>query len=116
MRVPMASSGSNNSYVAVTPWIPTIAAAKMRAALSITSLTGDFQCRMAYRTAETSQQSPNGWSTTFDSTWRTAGEATTNDLTPTYSDVMWVQFGLQYNLSSGTPGQASVACAVAVQK
>ena len=103
------------SYMAVTPFLPTIVAAKVRAAIAAASLTGDFQWRLAYRTAATNVQNPNAWSTTFD-TYHTAGELNTGDLTPTISGKMWIQFGIQYNLSSSTPGQASISGAVAVVK
>jgi hypothetical protein len=109
------ASTTTDGYVAITPFVPSISAPKVRAAVSVTSLTGDFRWRMAYRTAATNTQNADAWTTTFGA-WQTAGEVNTTDLTPNLAGKMWVQIGIQFALSGGTPGQASISASVAIVK
>ena len=113
----LSTTTTANAFAAVTPWVPAQHAAKIRAAIVISGLSGNFQCRLAYRTAATSKEAPGAWSTTFD-TWRTAdGEANTGDLSPTSANEMWIQFGVQHALSSGAAlGQAIVSVALTGRK
>lgn len=108
---------TTNGFVPVTGWLPALAVEKLRATIVISGLVGNFQCRLAYRVATTSKETPGAWSTTFDA-WRTAdGEYNTGDLTPTTGSDMWVQVGLQFANSSGTAvGQATVTSAVHARK
>jgi hypothetical protein len=110
------TSTRTNTYVAVTGWIPAIMANKVKAALVATALQGPIQWRLAMRTATTAPELPNAWSTTFD-TWRTtAAEICTGELSTSITGDMWVQFGIQYILSSGSFGNVIVAATVAVRK
>lgn len=110
------TSTATNTYVAVTGWIPAIVATKVKAALVATALQGPIQWRLAMRTATTTPEQPNAWSTTFD-TWRTtAAEVCTGELATSISGAMYVQFGIQYILSGGSFGNVIVAATVAVRK
>ena len=100
--------------VAITPFVPTIGAAKARGAFSATSLSGDFRWRPACRTAATNIQNADAW--TSLGSWATAGEVNTTDLTPTLTGKMWVQYGIQYALSGATPGQATLSGTLATVK
>lgn len=110
----LVAATATDSFVAITAFLATISAAKIRAALSATSLTGDFRWRLAYRTAATNVQNADAW--TSLGSWQTAGEVNTTDLTPTLTGKMWVQFGIQFALSGATPGQASISGAIAALK
>ena len=73
---------------------------------------------MVYRLAGTSPESPGSWqSASFDTYRTTSQEINTGELTPTYGTPreMWIQFGLQFILTSGTFGQATVLTSVAVR-
>ena len=117
LNVALQANGVGNSFVAATGWVPLLQAQKAKLAVVCNSLTGNFQWRVAYRLATTSTQDPGAWTTTFDS-WRTAGEVCVADLTPATTDnEMYIQLGIQYNLSSGsTLGQASISAVVAARK
>lgn len=111
----LVATSVTNSFIATGPFIPAISAVKLRYAGVGSSLTGDFQWRPTYRTAATSPDSPGAWATSFGS-WVTSGDSNSGDLTPTLTGVMWVQPGVQFNLSNATPGQATVFALVAAKK
>lgn len=105
-----------DAFVAITEWIPALQADKVMVAFVARSLAGNFRYRLCYRTATTSAEDGGSWSTTFDA-WRTAGEANTTELALTIGGSMYVQFGIQYALSSGSAlGQATISAAVAVRR
>ena len=108
---------TTDAFAPVTGFVPALHAAKVKAALVVASLSGNFQCRLCYRVATTSREEPGSWSTTFDQ-WRSAsGEYNTGDLTPASANEMWIQFGVQYSLSSGSAlGQATVTTTVTGRK
>lgn len=108
------AASTSNGFAEVTGWVPVQWAAKVKAALIARSLSGNFQYRICYRTADTSVDSPGAWSTTFDSS-RTGGEACTGDVTLTFTNETWVQFGIQYSLSGATPGGAIITASFAVR-
>lgn len=108
-------------FYALTGWIPSLHAAKMKAAVVVNGLGGNFKWRMTYRTADVYPSQPNAWQADWDSTGnpeRGATEINTGELAPTTTGKMWVQFGIMVYLSTGytTPGQATVQASVAVRK
>ena len=108
-------------YYALTPWLPSLHAAKMKAAMLVNGLGGNFKWRMTYRTAEVYPANADAWQADWDPTnnpERGSGELNTGELAPATAGKMWVQFGIMVYLSSGytTPGQASVQASVAVRK
>jgi hypothetical protein len=116
----MATSDTKVFY-AVTGWLPSLHAAKMKAAILVNGLGGNFKWRMTYRTAEVYPASADAWQADWDPTnnpERGAGELNTGELAPVTTGKMWVQFGILIYLSAGytTPGQASVQASVAVRK
>ena len=111
-----STTTATNTFVAITGWIPAILANYVKAALVATALQGPIQWRLTMRTANTTPDLPNAWSTTFD-TWRTtAGGICTGELATSISGAMYVQFGLQFILGSGSFGNVMVASTVAVRK
>jgi hypothetical protein len=133
-----SSLKQDDLYVPVGPFIPILFADKVKIATILTSMvtltsggdTNALGVKAAWRTANTSPESPNAWSTTFSAgtnTERSAdGEYDTGELTPSYSGSpppMWVQFGLHFakvNTSGSGPVtgtvSAVVSAAVAVRK
>lgn len=113
----LATQTTDTTYFVVTGFIPALYAAYVKAALVITGLTGNFQCRLAWRAATTSTEVPGAWSTTFD-TWHSANdEIGTGELQPSVGGDMWVQFAIQYSLSSGSAlGAATISVAIGARK
>lgn len=108
--------GATSCYRPFTGWIPAHHAAKVKAAIVVTNGHANFRCQLAYRTATTSRESPNAWSSNFESTWHSGNdEFNTGEVTLSISSHFWVQFGLEYNLSSGSDGEASVSMSVGVR-
>lgn len=105
----LVASSTTRAYQEIGMWVPAILAQKIKAAIVVNSLSGNFQWRLTYRTATTSKESPSAWTSDWDTTNnpdRTAGEVNTGELSPSLSGKMWVQIGIQYNLSGATAGQA----------
>jgi len=113
----LKTSTTEDCYSPVSGFLPAMTVDRIMASIVTTSSSGNFQCRLAYRTATASQSVPGAWSTTFDAWHAGDGEWNTGLLTPTLANDMWVQIGLQYALSSGTsPGQGTVSVLSAVRK
>lgn len=116
--VQLETSSTTEKYQVLTGWLPAIMAKKVMLAVVCASRSGNIQWRAAYRTATTSPEIPSAWSTTFDANgYRADGEFNTGEITPTVANEMWVQFGLQYNLSSGSAlGTAAFQVSTAVRR
>jgi hypothetical protein len=120
----LQSTSGTRFYEAATPWLPALHANKMMASMVVNSLTGDFQWRMAYRTADEFKENASAWSVDWEPTPgsptnpdRVAVDVNTTLLAPALTNKMWVQYGIQYNLKTPfTIGQATVNAAVAVKK
>jgi len=116
---------TSSYFVAVTGWIPAIDAAKVRAAILASGAINNFECRLTYRTAQiTPEMITDNWATaTLEGSYHSgSGEWNTGEITlPTgavsgrIDDKMWIQFGLQFKVSSGTAGQATVSVVTAVR-
>ena len=112
------SPNTTSHYVAVTPWIPCLHAELVKAALIVTATLGNFRCQLAYRTAATRKEFPSAWSSNWENNaWHGGnGEYTTGELPPTLGTNMWVQIGIEHQLSSGSDGEAIVSVAVGVRR
>lgn len=114
----LATTTSTAQYIAVTGWLPRILVDKVKAGLVCNSLTGNFVFQLAYRTAETSKESPSAWTLVADATGPApygAGEGCTSELPVSLGNNMWVQFGIMYKSTSGD-GQASVSVALCARR
>ena len=81
-----------------------------------TSLTGNFQWRLVYRTAATSKESPGAWAVVTDANAPYgSGYVNTGDLSLSLAGKMWVQLGFQY-LSTSGDAQASLALALGTRR
>ena len=112
-----AYNTTSDAYVAVTGWIPAIDAAKVIAAIVLTGIAGNFQCKLVYRTAATRIQYPGSW-TSLEAVYHTANESNTALQNLSITDVMFVQFGLAFSQSSAgsAPGQATASVVTAVRR
>lgn len=108
--------GTGSQYVPLTGWIPAHHAAKLKAALVVTNAHANFRCQMAVRTANTSREATNAWSTNLEGGWHTGnGEVNTGEVPLSLSGSFWVQIGLEYSLSSGSDGEATVTASIAIR-
>lgn len=98
-----------SKYVPITAWVHTLSAVNIQIAIVLASLTGLAQVTLTYRTATASRDVPGTWdSAGLGSTLTATGE--TNSGEPTTTGKMWIQFGLKYELSSGSSlGQVDVS-------
>ncbi len=117
---------TSNYFAPVTGWLQAIDAVKVLAAILVSGALNNFQCRLTYRTAttDTGVVTDNWAVVNLEAGWHAGnGEFNTGTLTlPTgvgqtgrIDDKMWIQFGLQFSVSSGTAGQATVSVATAVR-
>lgn len=113
--VTLSTYTTTNGYHTLTGWLPALDVEVIKAALICTGLIGNLRFRLAYRTALTSPESPNAWSTTLGTEVSANGETPQADaVLANVSGVMWVQIGVQYYLTTGTAlGQATVSVALA---
>lgn len=108
-------------YVAITGWMPSVDIEKVKATFVRTSLLGSgFQVKLAWQKASTSVENPGSWAAVPSApAYTTAGEANTTELNLAASygtpREMWVRFGLEYTLTTGSFGSAAVGGAIAVR-
>lgn len=113
----LGSSATTNQYQIVTGWLPCLLVEKVKLAAVCSSLTGNFQWRLVYRTAATLKASPSGWSNVTDANAPySSGEVNTTDLSISLGSNLWVQFAIAYNMSSAGTGQASLTAALGVRR
>jgi hypothetical protein len=113
--VTLSTYSMTSGYYPLTGWLSTLEVELIKAALVCTGLIGSFRFRLAYRTATTSPENPNAWSTAFGTEVSANGETPEPDATlANVGGAMWVQIGIQYYLSAGSAlGQATVGVALA---
>ncbi len=107
-RATLAITDSSNKYEVLTPWIPAIYMAKVKAAFVLNSINpsnGNFKYRLAYQTAGTTVTQPSAW-TDIESGWTQPGngvtysERNTGEVTVTTSE-MWFRLGVAYTQAGG---------------
>ncbi|MFZ5481996.1 MAG: hypothetical protein ACOZNI_34870 [Myxococcota bacterium] len=111
------ASTTDDRFAIVGGLVPVMNVDKVKAAVIVSSKTGNFQWKITYRTFSSNKETPSAWQNAFEGSWRTAaGDVNTGELTITgLGQVAWIQFAIQYSSSSGA-GQANVAAAVGVRK
>jgi hypothetical protein len=76
---------------------------------------GVFEWMVAYRTATTSTESPNAWSSNLQGGYYSAnGEYNSDELSLTVTNDMWVQIGIQYQSNDGTFSAINMSVATIV--
>lgn len=113
------TSSTANSFLPLTGWLPALQAEVMKAVVVMTGKTGNFRCRLSYRTATTSPESPGSWNADVAGTsyMDTDGSYNTDEVSMSVSAAMWVQVGLQFNsTSAGVFSTANLTIATMVQK
>jgi len=111
----LSTNSSTDRIISVTGWVPAIGVAKVKAAIIVACGSAYFRGKLCYRYAATVTEDPAAWQD-IDS-WHSDGEHNTGeiDISTALADRMWVQFGLRYELSSGsdwTTGTLSAAVSV----
>ena len=117
LNAQLFTSTSDMQVVALTGLLSPLMVEKIKAALMVTSKTGNFQWKLTYRTFSTNREVPGAWSDSFEQSYRTAtGDVNTGELTVSgLGSAMWIQIGLAYTSSSGN-GQASVSLALGTRR
>lgn len=112
----LTAVSTTEGFWPVTGWMPSVAAAKVKAAFSGSAFVGTgFRYQLAQQKAATSVESPGAWAA-IEAGWRTNdGAGNTGELTLSYSSQAWTRFGVAYSVSSGSYGQGDVAVAIAVR-
>lgn len=112
----LVATDTNTRFEPVTGWVPSHQAGKVEAALVATAFGGaSFQYRLAQQQAATSPEQPGAWSV-LEAGWTTsASERNTGELALSFTNVMWVRFGIAYTLSAGTFGECVVTSLVGVR-
>jgi hypothetical protein len=104
-------------YQVITSMLVGMLVDEVKLAAICTSLTGNFQWRLAYRTATTQKSAPGAWSNVTDGNAPYgSGEVNTGDLAVSVGSNLWVQFAIAYSLSSAGSGQASLTAALGVRR
>jgi len=118
----LQTNSTTELFHPVTGWVPGIAVEKVKAAIIITSDSmGEFECKLAYRSAEAVKEEPGEWSA-IGASWYSPSsgrnyEANTGEISSLYlGSKMWVQFGIAHKLNTGsTLAYATVSTAVATR-
>lgn len=98
----------------VTGWLPALFVEQVKAGFLISTVIGNFQCRLAYRTATSMRDVASGW--TPLGTPLNADDILA-DTALSIGTEMWVQFAIEYSLSSGSNlGSAYVSAAVGTRR
>lgn len=94
-----SDSNTTSRFYIVTGWLPAKTITKVKASIVNGSFTGELRSRLAWRTANTSVQDPDAW--TSSDSWLGDGETCTGEIGITETE-MWIQFGLACKLNTGT--------------
>lgn len=110
----LTTMSTTPSRQVVTGWLPALFVQLVKAGFLIGSVVGNFQCRLTYRTATSMRDVPSGW--TPLGTPLTSDDIL-GDTSVSLGAHMWVQFAIEYNLSSGSNlGSAYVTAAVGTRR
>ena len=108
------TSTSSDAFSPAAGWVPAMQVQKVKATVICRSLTGNFEWKLCYRVATTSQEDPGAWNA-LEASYHGAGEFDTGEITLNVDSSMYVQFGIQYHSTSGA-GQAQVDVVYAVRR
>lgn len=105
----LVATSATKQFIPISGWMTGLDAVKVEGTIVVTDLTGSLELKLTYRTATASPESPDAWDTTgLGSPINSNSENNTGELTPTTTSKMWVQFGLYYDVTAGSLGQADV--------
>jgi hypothetical protein len=112
----LVATTTTSQFVPIARWMPAPSVVTFAGTYILTSVTGNFQMRLTYRTAATSPDNADAWASGFGS-FIPSGEDNTGELTPTTTGKMWIQLGVEYSLSAGTtPGNADLMVLVGIRE
>lgn len=105
-------------YTPITGWIPALWLSAVVATIGISDRAGNHSLDIVYRTADTSPEQPNAWSSGILSAALVANDETNSgECAVTLTGKMWVQIGAATALTSGTTlGQADVTVLLGIRQ
>ena len=107
---------TSDSFIALTPPVPALFADKIKAAIIVQSVTGNFRCRIVVRTFVLTSEAAGAWTNTSNTDVTGADERNTGELTLTNGTNMYVQVGLAYSSSTAAFAQADVSVSVGARR
>jgi hypothetical protein len=112
----LATTVTSDSFIALTPPVPALLADKIKAALIVQSVTGNFRCRIVVRCFVLTPEAAGAWTNTSNTDVTGADERNTGELTLTNGTNMYVQVGLAYSSSTAAFAQADVSVSVGARR
>jgi len=100
-------------YLPLCDWVPALSAAKYKVAYVVSDAHANFTTRIAYQTAATSVEAPDGWTT--GGVEGADDREVCNEVTISTSNKMWVRFAVAYKCSTGTNLAANISGAAATK-
>ena len=110
----LVADSATDSFVAITPFLPSILADKIKAAIIVSSVTGTFTCRIVVRYAAVLTDVPGAWVNTTDTNSNT--ERNTGEITLSNGANMYVQIGLAYSASGGGHSTGDVVVSTGIRR
>jgi hypothetical protein len=113
----LEATSTDTRFIEITDFIPRKSAAKVKIVFVASGFNGaNFRFQAAQQKVATSREVPGAWALLQGANYYTAaGEYNTGEIALSYSGDWESRFGIGYNLSSGSFGQADLAWAVAVR-
>lgn len=111
-------SGATDIFIPISGWMPGASVVKVEPTFSITSLIGNFQVLLTFRTSPTTPErdTTDAWDPTgLGSVLSTEQEVNQGELTVNTSGKMWIQFGLRVDTSGGSFAHADVAVMLGIR-
>lgn len=113
---PVMSSAGSVVYP-IAGFLSALEVSAWKIGVIVSGLTGNAQWRFTSRTATTSKEAPNAWSTTESYRNTDNVEVNTGEITMSIGSHMYVQPGIEVILSSGsTPAQVTLTVTVGVRR
>ena len=112
----LTTTVTSDSFIALTPPVPALLADKIKAALIVQSVSGNFRCRIVVRYFVLTPEAAGAWTNTSNTDVTGADERNTGELTLTNGTNMYVQVGLAYSSSTAAFAQADVSVSVGARR
>jgi hypothetical protein len=113
-RGPLTATVANDSFMAVTGWVPALLAQQVMAAVQVAAATAGFQHKLVYRLATYSQNLAGSWVAAEANVGGNC-ERNTGRLPLTLGANMWIQLGIAWS-TSGATATADVAISIGARR
>ncbi len=113
----LVTTSTSSVVYPIGGFLPALEVAKWKLGAVISGLTGNAQWRLCWRSATTSMEVPNAWTTTesYRSTSNTV--VNTGEVATAITNDMYVQPGIELSLSSGsTPAQLTITTTLGARR